>query len=235
MVVLQQHSTESVGFLPDDYVAMRRERRWNILASSLFALVIGGVAIAYVATDRNWRDVKATQGEVHHQFGLASDRIIKMESYEARIQSMLEKAHTAIGLLDTAPKSMLLASFMTCMPDGVSLRLIRYESWPIQPMPTAVAAARSLGGKNELSPEPLVPRFWASQMELEGVAESDQHVSAFMNALVSLPVLKRVRLEFSRQQDVDGTSVREFKITIEGDPRADVRTIQFAQHEEATP
>jgi hypothetical protein len=235
MVVDQHQSAEAAGFLPDDYVAMRRERRWNVLAASLFVLVISGVAIAFVATDRNWREVKATQREVHHQFDLASSRILEMESYEARVQSMLEKANTAIGLLDTAPKSILLASFMSCMPDGVSLRLIRYESSPIQPVRATVAAARSLGGENDPSPQPLEPRFWASHMVLEGVAESDQHVSAFMNALVDFPLLEHVRLAFSRQLDVDGAPVREFKITIDGDPKADVRTMRLAQHEETTP
>ena len=226
--------TEAVGFLPADYVAMRRERRWNVVALALFGLVMGGIAVAFFATDRNWREVRATQEEVHRQFEHAGGQILAMEAYEARVQSMLFKANTAIGLLDTAPKSILLAEIVNRMPEGVSLSRWSFQSAPMHPTRAAVPAARSLGDEPEEIEEQFTPRFWTSSMELEGVAKTDQHVSVFINALVELSLFKHVRLEFSRQNELDGLPVREFKITIEGNPMADVRTMNMASVSEET-
>lgn len=234
IVFQDREYTEAVGFLPADYVEMRRERRWNVVALTLFGLVMGGIAVAFFATDRNWREVRATQQEVHRQFEYAGDQILAMEAYEARVQSMLFKANTAIGLLDTAPKSILLSEIVNRMPEGVSLSRWSFQSAPMHPMRATVLAVRSLRAEPETTNEQFTPRFWTSSMELEGVAKTDQHVSVFINALVELSLLKHVRLEFSRQNELDGVSVREFKITIEGDPMADVRTMNMASVLEET-
>ena len=42
-------------------------------------------------------------------FSLAADRIAEMDAYEMRVSRMVDKAHVAVGLVDTVPRSNLLA------------------------------------------------------------------------------------------------------------------------------
>ena len=73
------------GFLPEDYVQERRERRTNLIAVVLFVLVMVGVATAFMVTDRNWNEVREARRTVNTQFKLASDQIAAMEAYEQRV------------------------------------------------------------------------------------------------------------------------------------------------------
>lgn len=226
------HETEAVGFLPEDYVAERRERRTNVIALALFGTVMVGIAIAFFATDRNWRDVQATRREVHRQFEHASDRIHSMEAYEAHLEAMILKANTAVGLLDAVPKSILLAEIVDRMPDGVSLTRLHFDSAPVTVARNSTPARRSLGEADAVDAAPGGPKVWASDMVLEGLAHSDHDVSVFMNRLVELALVQHVRLEFSREKEIDGEFQREFRITMEGAPGADVRALALASERE---
>jgi hypothetical protein len=84
---------ESLGFLPEEYLVKRRERRTNVMAVALFITVMASVAIAFVVTDRNWHDVRSARVMVNDQFVLATDQITAMEAYEVRVGKMLEKGN----------------------------------------------------------------------------------------------------------------------------------------------
>jgi hypothetical protein len=104
------------GFLPDDYVAKRAERRMTVLAVTLFVLVMFGVTTAFWVTQRNWTGVRSARAAVNQRFVAAADRIAEMDAYEMRVSRMVDKAHVAVGLVDTVPRSNLLAELVRQMP-----------------------------------------------------------------------------------------------------------------------
>lgn len=234
---MNQVDSEVKGFLPEEYLVQRRERRTNVLSIGLFVLVMAGVAIAFVVTDRNWNGIRNARNEVNMQFELATDQIKAMESYEDRVTQMLEKAHVAVGLLDTVPKSILLAEIIARMPEGLGMLRLHYQSTEIKPARVNAPAVRSISAKSnspakEASKKTREPRRWNTKIEIEGLSPTDQEVSRFMDALVELDLMRRVRLEYSREKEIDDRLMREFRITMAGDPKADVRHMVAAEEDD---
>ena len=228
----QKETEESVGFLPEEYLVKRRERRTNVMAIALFITVMSSVAIAFVVTDRNWQDVRTARVVVNEQFALATDQIEAMEAYEFRVGKMLEKAHVAVGLLDAVPKSILIAEIIHRMPDGLSLLRFDFNTSEIKSVRPKLPAVRSIASsasRSEVKEEKDVrePRRWKSQVEIEGLAPTDQEVSRFMDAMVDLKLISRVRLEYSREKEIGDQLMREYRMVMTIGPSADVR--QMAQ------
>lgn len=231
---LNNNKQSNDGFLPDDYVQAQAERRTNVLAVSLFAVVMVGVALAYLVTDRTWNDVKSAQESVNVRFDAASDRIAEMTAYENRVSKMVDKAHIAVGLLDSVPRSNLLAEIVGRMPDTLSLTRFKLGTQEIKPprdKPVAVAtlstrqpsSANQAGAGDEV-PRPE-PRRWSTTIEIEGLAPSLEEVSLFIDALVGVDLFRRVRLDHTLETEIDDRSMRGFRILFELEPEADIRLI----------
>ncbi len=223
------------GFLPDDYVKQRAERRTNIGAVVLFAVVMGGVALAYLATDRTWNGVREDQAAVNRRFVEAGDRRAEMDAYEDRVNQIVDKAHIAVGLLDTVPRSNLVAEIVNRMPDKLSLVRFNLATIEIKPPRAKPEAVRSISTRTpvgkaagedpkEFRPE---PRRWATTIELEGLTPSLAEISLFIDALVEMELFRRVRLDHTRETEIDDRGMREFRVLFELRPDADIRTLEL--------
>ena len=150
-------TSEQTGFLPDDYVKGRAERRTNIMAITLFVVVMGGVALAYVATDRTWNDVRSARAAINQRYQDAGARIEEMKAYEERVARIVDKAHIAVGLLDSVPRSNLLAEIVGRMPDTLSLTRFNLETTEIKApkeKPAAVGSISTRGAAKSPSRSP---------------------------------------------------------------------------------
>lgn len=225
-------SNDQTGFLPDDYVKARAERRTNVIAIALFVVVMGGVALAYVATDRTWNDVRTARSAVDARHQAARDRIEEMTAYEQRVARIVDKAHVAVGLLDTVPRSNLVAEIVGRMPESLSLTRFNLETTELKapkekPATVGSISTRGPAGKPAATePEPRPePRRWATRVELEGLAPTLQEVSLFIDALVSVDIFRRVRLDHTREIEIDERNMLEYRVLFELDPEADIRRI----------
>ena len=145
---MQSDRENGSGFLPDDYVKERATRRINVAAVVLFVVVMGGVALAYLATDRTWTDVRRAQASVNQRFEAAANQRAEMDAYVDRVERIVDKAHIAVGLLDTVPRSNLLAEIVNRMPDKLSLsrfQMSTTELKPVREKPEAVGTLSTRG------------------------------------------------------------------------------------------
>jgi hypothetical protein len=62
-------------------------------------------------------------------------------------------------------------------------------------------------------------------ISMVGVAPTDLEVSKYMAELNAYSLLRDVSLEYSEQKDIEGRSMRQFKINMSLDPAGDVRRI----------
>ena len=194
---MRDSSDFNSGFLPHDYVEKKAERRMNVMAITLFILVMFGVTTAFMVTQKNWAGVRADRGAVNQRFIAANDRIAEMDAYELRVEQMVDKAHIAIGLVDTVPRSNLLAQVVRQMPEELSLTRFSLQT-------TELKAVKS-------------------EVQLDGLAPSLDEVSRFIDALVRVPIFRRVRLDQTQEQEVEDRPMREFRVLFEIDPEADIR------------
>jgi Tfp pilus assembly protein PilN len=230
---MRDSSDFNSGFLPDDYVEKKAERRMNVMAITLFILVMFGVTTAFIVTQKNWSGVRADRGAANQRFIAANDRIAEMDAYELRVERMVDKAHIAIGLVDTVPRSNLLAEVVRQMPKELSLTRLSLQTTEIKPVKAKPFAVATLGSKRNrggaasrpeeaetVRPE---PRRWKSEIQLDGLAPSLEEISRFIDALVKVPIFRRVRLDQTQEQEVDDRPMREFRVLFEIDPEADIR------------
>lgn len=231
---MQSDRENGSGFLPDDYVKERATRRINVAAVVLFVVVMGGVALAYLATDRTWTDIRRAQASVNQRFEAAANQRAEMDAYVDRVERIVDKAHIAVGLLDTVPRSNLLAEIVNRMPDKLSLVRFNLATTEIKPPRAKPEAVRSISTRTPVGkaagedPEDFrpEPRRWATTIELEGLTPSLAEISLFIDALVEMELFRRVRLDHTRETEIDDRGMREFRVLFELRPDADIRTLE---------
>ncbi len=222
--------TNGPSFLPDDYVRDARERRSSIFALALFGVVMCAVFAAFLVTNRQWSDVRASQAAVNSSTEQAAQEITEMKSLEAMREQMIEKAELARGLLEPVPRSVLLASLVNTMPENLSLLELELKSEEIKvarPAGNGKAdpkvrrtSAQAKEPEVAAKPEPVKRRV---VVNATGVAPDDLDVSRWMGELSRIPFFSGIRLEVSEEKEVRGKDMRQFRISLRIEPGAAVR------------
>jgi len=228
-------------FLPEDYVREARERRSGVFALALFAIVMGSVFAAFLVTNRQWTQVRTAQLRVNAQMEKATVDIRKMRELERRRGEMVDKAELATTLIEPVPRSILLSLITGAMPERLSLVELDLRSEEIKlprPAPAAETAPKRTGpaaakvaarGKAaEAAPErpKAEASRWLIAISITGLAPDDLDVSRFLNALGGIGILKGVRLDATESKEIEGRTMRQFRISMRIEPDANLRTLE---------
>lgn len=229
----------NASFLPEDYLARKSERRTNIISLSLFGVVMVSVVGAFFVTNRSARVAMEQQASINAQYQQAAVQIEELTQLEEQKSEMLNKAELAAALVERVPRSILLADLINRMPDRLSLLDFELKSEKVKPPvkgapPKSDSSGRLKTGtperaktKAEASDEPtkIEPPRYKVLISMTGVAPTDLEVSKYMAELNAYSLLRDVSLEYSEQKDIEGRSLRQFKINMTLDPAGDVRRI----------
>lgn len=225
----------NASFLPEDYIDERAERRTNLISLILFGVVMIAVFAAFLVTNREWTQVRASQEAINSQYLLAARQIDELTVLEQQKELMLTKAELAAALVERVPRSILLAELINRMPPRLSLLEFELKSEKVRvprALPNNRRRGRSSGPKRAPTraqaaeqPETIkIPRRVVT-ISMVGVAPTDLEVSRFMAALTSYSLLKDVRLDYSKEFNVDDRIMRQFGIKMTLDGNADVRRV----------
>ncbi len=226
----------NASFLPEDYIEERAERRTNLISLILFGVVMITVFAAFMVTNREWTQVRASQEAINSQYQLAARQIDELTQLEQQKEQMLNKAELAAALVERVPRSILLAELINRMPPRLSLLKFELKSEKvrvIRALPNNRRRGRNAGPKRaptraQASSEPEkieIPRRVVT-VSMVGVAPTDLEVSRFMSALTSYSLLRDVTLDYSREREVDDRIMRQFGIKMKLNSNADVRRIE---------
>ncbi|MFM7135140.1 MAG: PilN domain-containing protein [Planctomycetota bacterium] len=216
------------SFLPEEYVREALDRRTALIALLLFVIVMGSVFAAFLVTNRQWAEVRDAQAIMNDQTASAASEIEEMKSLEAMRAQMVEKADLARGLIEPVPRSVLLACLVNTMPKDLSLLELALTSeevkiprnaTPAKADPKVRRNAQTKQPDGPPKPDPVRRRV---AIVATGVAPSDLDVSRWMTALSRVAFLSNIRLEVSEDKDFDGTTLRQFKVSMRIEPDADV-------------
>jgi Tfp pilus assembly protein PilN len=248
----------SSSFLPEDYVAQAAERRTTLASLVLFGVVMSAVFGAFLVTNRQWTQVRQEQIRIHGETEKAAVDIRKMQELEKSRQQMVDKAELAMTLIEPVPRSTLLALVVNSMPERLSLLEFDLKSEeikkpkksdkdkPADGKPAAASAPKVAGrgktkaeaeaAKGTEKEEPKVePTRFLIGINMTGVAPTDLDVSRFMNALAAIPVFRGVRLEATEEKEIDGMTLRQFRIAMRIDTDADIRALKGSVPRPADP
>jgi Tfp pilus assembly protein PilN len=180
----------------------------------LFALVMAGLAGAFVVIKIQQHNVASQIKVVNNRMIRAQDTINKFEQIEKEKNEMMKTALTTMGLLEPVHRSIILASLTNNLPAGTSLlklevnqdepRIIRSQ----QPKQSKYQQANQ--SQEEISPEQLLE----TNISIEGMAQNDLQVAAYIQNLVGSPLFENVALvESKEEKSRDEIKFRRFKLS----------------------
>ena len=215
----------NINFVPDDYVQNNESRRMNFMYIVLFVVVMTALGGVFGVIKMRQRSLAAREKAVDAEMFKKQDDIKKVDALQAKSKAMMKTALMTAELLEPLPRSVLLASLTNSLPVGVSLvqlNLVQKESKQLR---AAVGAntkfdkasqaqqgqkdAKAVEGENKISPEKLLE----TQIDIEGLAASDNEVAAYIEKLNSSILLENVALVESKEQKIDDITFRQFKLT----------------------
>jgi Tfp pilus assembly protein PilN len=226
-------------FLPEDYVALKAERRTNIICLILFLVVMAAVFGAFLVTNQQWSQIKERQEAINVRYQQAAMDIAKVEELEAQKEEMLEKAELAGALVERVPRSILLAELINRMPPRLGLVELTFKSEKIKTVSRKKKSKNETGSIRQRGPQrgttkeearekikkADVPKFQVI-MTMVGVAPSNREVAKYLSELTGYELVSEANLEYSEEKEMQQRLVRQFKITMRLDSDADVRDIE---------
>ena len=228
---------DNASFLPEDYIEQRAERRTNFISLILFGIVMIAVFAAFLVTNREWAQVRASQNSINQQYQLAASKIDELNELEKQKDQMLNKAELAAALIERVPRSNLLAELINRMPARLSLIKFELRSEKVRDKVNTKRSRRSSGrhsgpkraktrqeAAREGQQKKIEAPKYTVKISMTGVAPTDLEVSRYMAELSSYSLLQNVTLEFSEEREFDNQIMRKFKITMQLNPKADIRS-----------
>jgi len=222
------------SFLPEDYLAKRAERRTNLLALTLFVLVMVGVVGAFLVTNRQWKDVQGYQEAINVQYSQAAQEIEQLKQLEAQKGQLLAKAELTTALIERVPRSILLAEIINRMPEDMTLLEFELKSQKVAAIPVsstntqnknAISRTSSASAPALSTPAVTAPQYQTRVM-LVGVTTTHNKVARFGAALQECPLLTNVELKYSERTKIQGNEMNRFRIEADVMRGADARRLE---------
>ena len=114
-------ATEMQGFLPDDYVELRTQRRTNILWALVFLVVAGSIGWAYMIAQKKVQMAQEMNRRISEEFAAQSKPIELFKSLQEEQKKLNQKAELVGSLGERVNRSNILAELTNRLPTGVYL------------------------------------------------------------------------------------------------------------------
>jgi Tfp pilus assembly protein PilN len=228
-------NTSAGGFLPEDYVRSRAEKRASLLTLVLFGVVMFAVAGAFFVTNRQWIDVRTEQQAINAEYTREAQKIEQLKALEKQKAEMLAKAELTTALIERIPRSLLTAELVTRMPEEITLLSMELKSKrvmsaapPAQVQPAAGSLMRT--GKGTAGAEPAPVRVSAPKYEynltVTGVSQKNNDIADYLASLKQSPLLEGVDLTYIKPTKISDIELRRFELVARLRADADARSVE---------
>ncbi len=231
------NQTSTSGFLPEDYLAKKAERRSNLVLLTLFFVVIFCVVGAFFVTNQQWSSVKTQQKMINIRYTQAAQQIEQLKELKAEEEQKNRKAELISALIEKAPRSVLLSQFINRMPERLTLLEVELSSKRAgvkksksKKRSSAKKGGTSLAKKSKSDdangetsgPRPL---RYNTTVTIVGVAVGHQEVAWYVSELQDCPLLEQVELKYSQNTIIDDRGLYKFRIEATLVANADAREL----------
>ncbi len=206
----------NINFVPDDYIQSNESRRANLMYIVLLVLVMAGLGGAFATIRMRQRTLNREEAQINAKLRDAQASINQFEQLQERRKEMMKTALTTAELVETVPRSVLLASLTNDLPSGVSLlrlKVVQKEPQRTNPSGSTNKYQRIQADKSAASDDTSPERLLETHIDIEGFAPSDRQVAAYIQSLSSSCLLQNVALVESKEQKIEDATFRQFKLT----------------------
>lgn len=203
----------NINFVPDDYIQKKESNRANWMYLFLCIVMLGALGGTFGILKARQSRIDKQAEEVAVKMAQAQKDIAQLEQLQIKRQQMMQTALTAVELLESVPRSIILATLTNNLPEGTSIvkadmsEKVSRELMAIRGG-TYAKAGSSQGAGGDMKNNTFI--------EIEGIAPSDKEVADFIANLDSCSLFSGINLiytkEFKKNKD-DINSVRTFKIS----------------------
>ena len=205
-----------IDFVPDDYVQQRESSRANMVCLILFAAIMGGIGATFTVIKMRQKAVRDDLTVLNQKMQNAQQQIAQLEQLTQKRKTMMKTAVMTAELIESVPKSVLLACVTNNLPSSVSLLELKVESKEVKPPAPAKknksqyekASEAAAAEKEAVLQKPII----LTSIELEGIAPSDIEVANYIAALTDSILLEKVGLIESKEYEIEGIKFRQFKL-----------------------
>jgi hypothetical protein len=205
----------SLNFVPDDYVQNNESRRVNALCVVLVLVVAGALSAVFGVIKVRQRAFVKQEAEVYEKMNEMQRSLVQFEQLQVQREDMMKSALTIADLLESVPRSIVLAQLTNALPPGASLATV--DITQKAPSRKAVTAAKSsyqaakTKQTTEHSPESQEKNL-ITEVAITGLAANDLQVASYIKSLEQSLLLDQVVLVESKEHKVDHEILRQFRL-----------------------
>ena len=207
----------NINFVPDDYVQNNESRRTNLIYLVLFVIVMVSIGGTFATIKMRQRALDTEEALVNDKLARAQEAILQFEQLQTKRKEMMKTALTTAELIESVPRSVVLASMTNDLPQGVSLlRLKLIQKEPKKDSSdTQISNYQKAQADQEEGIRATISREKSleTHINIEGVAPSDRQVAAYIQSLNTSSLLDNVALVESKEHKIEDTMFRRFKLS----------------------
>ncbi len=207
----------NINFVPEDYIQNNESRRTNLMYLVLFVIVMVSLGGTFVTIKMRQSALDAEEALVNDKLARAQEAILQFEQLQTRRKEMMKTALTTAELIESVPRSVVLASMTNDLPQGVSLlRLKLIQKEPKKSSSTAPISnyqKAQAGQSEQISANISREKSLETHINIEGVAPSDRQVASYIQSLNASSLLDNVALIESKEYKIEDTMFRRFKLS----------------------
>jgi Tfp pilus assembly protein PilN len=209
----------SLNFVPDDYIQTTESRRVNVLCVILLLMVIGALITVFGAIKVRQRDCAGQELKVYTKMNQMQQSLAQFEQLQIQRDQMMNSAMTIADLLESVPRSILLAQLTNALPKGTALSTVDI----IQRDPGVKSATTTKSNYQAAKAKPVAApthdespeKRLITEVSLTGLAPSDLQVAAYIQNLEESILMSHVVLIESKEHEVEHENFRQFELKAE--------------------
>lgn len=209
-------ATEMHGFLPDDYVELRTQRRTNIMWALIFLIVAGGIGWAYFIAQNKVQKAQEVNTAVKNEYAAAAKPIAQFQQMQEEQIRLNQKAELVGSLIERVNRSNILAELTNALPKGVFLTDVDLQS-KAQTDPTANKTAYERAKAAGIAK----PILFNSTLKVNGLAAITAQEADYESNLKKSPLFSSADLVADKDITIGEMKFRAFEIELVLDPAAD--------------
>lgn len=205
----------TINFVPDDYVQQRQASRANVLYLMLLLAMLGAIGITFGFIKMRQRAVQTELIQLNERMAKAQEQIVQLEELKEKSKTMMKTMVMTAELLESVPRSIILASLTNNLPSGVSLLEFGLEEkeTPIVRSPSKPSGGSQYKNKSAAANVQTEPqKMISTSLQIRGIAPSDIQVAGFIALLSNYILFDQVSLVESKEVEIEKIKYREFRL-----------------------
>ena len=206
----------SLNFVPDDYVHNNESRRINILCVVLLFAVVIALSTVFGVIKVQQRACAQEEAAVFTKMTQMQKSLVQFEQLQVQREHMMKSALTIADLLETVPRSILLAQLTNALPNGTSLTSVDIiqKDGKLANSSHSKSRYQAAKAKNEAknAAEESPEKRLITEVVITGLAPSDLQVAFYIERLDESALLGEVALIESKEHEVEKEVFRQFRL-----------------------